>query len=163
MAVYGGDLPTARIADDQPVAQAEDLAVDVQHRPAGVVGDVGVLAEVEEPPANQVHGSIVTGRGPACRSSGGRAGPRGPGGPPTAAIRRRPPPATGRPAPGRTAASEPVPPDPGRGTRAAATCRRPWWSAPAGSPARRARVAGGWPCHRTRAARTGRARKGSGR
>jgi hypothetical protein len=39
-----GDLAPVRVAQDQPVAQAEHLAVHVQDGSALVVGDVGVLA-----------------------------------------------------------------------------------------------------------------------
>jgi hypothetical protein len=50
-----GHLPPLGVAQDQPVAQAQDLAVHLRHRPAVLVGDVGVLAQSEEPLAEQVH------------------------------------------------------------------------------------------------------------
>jgi len=44
-----------RIAQDEAVAEAEHLAVDVQDRPALVVGDLRVLAQTEETLTDQIH------------------------------------------------------------------------------------------------------------
>jgi hypothetical protein len=49
------DLAPLGVAQDQPVAQAEDLAVHVQDGSALLVGYVGVLAQAEEALADQVH------------------------------------------------------------------------------------------------------------
>jgi hypothetical protein len=55
-----GDLASARVAQDQPVAQAQHLAVHVQDGLAMLVGDVGVLTQPEETLADQVHPAVLS-------------------------------------------------------------------------------------------------------
>ena len=55
LAVHLPGLAPRRVAEDEPVVQAHHLAVDVQHKLPGLVGDIGVLTETEHTLANDVH------------------------------------------------------------------------------------------------------------
>jgi hypothetical protein len=48
-----GHLPPFRVAQDQPVPQAQDLAIHMQHQPVPLVGDPGVPTQSEQPLADQ--------------------------------------------------------------------------------------------------------------
>src|SRR5262249_24053003 len=48
-------LAPSRVAEDEPVMQAQHLAVHVQHRLSGLVGDVGVLTQAEHALPDHVH------------------------------------------------------------------------------------------------------------
>src|SRR5688572_12623489 len=49
------NLAPGWILDDEPVPHAQHLAVDVVDGPAGLVGDVEVVAQVENPLTNEKH------------------------------------------------------------------------------------------------------------
>jgi hypothetical protein len=55
LAVHLPHLAASRVAEDEPVVQAQHLAVHLQHRLPGLVGDVGVLAQAEHALADHVH------------------------------------------------------------------------------------------------------------
>src|SRR5262249_35193673 len=57
LALHLPDLAPGRILEDEPVMQAHHLAVHVQHRLPGLVGDVGILTQAEHALANYVHRS----------------------------------------------------------------------------------------------------------
>jgi hypothetical protein len=54
MLADGSDLVAVQVAHDEGVVQREDLAVDMEDRLASLIGDVGVLAQVEELLADDV-------------------------------------------------------------------------------------------------------------
>src|SRR5262249_31567118 len=55
LAVHLPGLAARRVAEDEPVMQAQHLAVHVQHRLPGLVGDVGVLTQAEQALPDHVH------------------------------------------------------------------------------------------------------------
>src|SRR5215469_7943611 len=55
LAVHLPHLAACRVAEDEPVMQAQHLAVHVQHRLPGPVGDIGVLTQPEQALADHIH------------------------------------------------------------------------------------------------------------
>jgi hypothetical protein len=55
LAVHLPGLAPGRVGEDEPVVQAHHLAIGVQHRLPGLVGDVGVLTHAEHPLADHIH------------------------------------------------------------------------------------------------------------